>query len=110
MRPDTLLIGSWEGQVLEDGRPYSIAIVIEKLTPGQYAGTTTYSGRLDCKGLLTFQRQRAGLFEFKENINSGNGCADGGRIELWFNSDGTLQFEWHNRQNKPVAVATVERK
>jgi hypothetical protein len=108
--PDTLLIGTWEGQVLEDGQPYAVVMVVERLQPNRYAGTTTYSGRLNCGGLLTFQRQRAGLFEFRENIDRGSGCADEGRIELWFNQDGSLQFEWYRSQDDPQGIATLERR
>lgn len=102
------IVGAWKGIVTEGNLTYLLVMKIERLEPQGYAGTTTYSGSVSCGGLLTFHRQRAGLYEFDETINIGNGCANG-RIEAYITTDGRLQWEWYQRGQggEPQARATL---
>jgi hypothetical protein len=103
------MIGTWEGTVIQDdGKTYSVLLKIERLELQSYAGTDVYTGSVNCTGLLTFRRQRAGLYEFTEAISSGRTCSNG-RVELYAASDGKLQWEWYEegRGGDPEAHATL---
>lgn len=107
MAQETILIGTWKGTITQDSSAYSTIIKIERLELNGYAGTTTYSGSANCTGLLTFRRQRAGLYEFDETINSEGNCVNG-RMELYITKDGKLQLEWRRKGNcrEPDAEGT----
>ena len=107
------VLDTWRGTVTqEDGQTYSLAMKIERLELQGYAGTTTYSGSVNCTGLLTFRRQRAGLYEFDETINGGSSHCINGRIEWYITNDGLMQWEWYEkgRGGDPAAKATLSRK
>jgi hypothetical protein len=105
---ESSIIGVWKGNVTEGASVYSVVIKIERLELQGYAGTTTYTGSANCTGLLTFRRQRAGLYEFDETINNGNGCVNG-RMEAYITNDRKLQMDWHQkgRGGDPEAQATL---
>lgn len=103
------IIGTWEGTVIQSGgKTYSLVLKIERLELQSYAGTETYTGSVSCTGLLTYRRQRAGLYEFTEAISNGNRCVNG-RVELYLTGDGKLQWEWYDegRGGEPEAQATL---
>lgn len=107
------LIDTWRGEVTQDdGKTYSLVMKIERLELQGYAGTATYSGSVNCTGLLTFRRQRAGLYEFDETINGGSSNCVNGRVELYVTNDGLVQWEWYEkgRGGEPGAKATLSRK
>ena len=102
------VLGTWRGVVTDMGQTYSLEMVVERVQPGGYAGTTRYSGSVNCGGPLTFRRQRAGLYEFDETISTGPECMNG-RIEVYRTGDGRLEWEWHEpgRGGDPRARATL---
>ena len=106
------LIRAWQGTVTQGSKTYSLVMKIERLELQGYAGTTTYSGSVNCTGLLTFRRQRAGLYEFDETINGGSSNCINGRIELYITNDGRMQWEWYRkgRGGDPEAQATLSQK
>lgn len=107
--PASPLVGTWEGRVTEGQMAYTVVLMLEETASGRLVGTTTYTGSISCTGTLNFVRQRAGLYEFVEDVRQGRGCAETGRVELWLDDTGTLQYAWYARPHPPEAVTSARR-
>ncbi len=109
--PNTQVIGSWSGPVIEQGRSYySMNLKIERLETGEYSGKNVYSGGLNCGSLLSFWQKRGKTLIFGETIHKGRGCASG-RVEMYIGEHGELHWEWFRsrRGGNPEASAILQR-
>jgi hypothetical protein len=105
---DASILGSWAGTVKEGNLSYTMHLHVERLTPQAYAGTTLYSGRLNCGGTLTLEDAQGDRYRFKERITRGTGCANG-EFELTRLDANRLRFAWYNsgKRHTPRATAVL---
>jgi hypothetical protein len=89
---------------------YEVVVNIKRLTQGAPAGTSTYTGTLNCGGVLTYQGISSGVAIFDEAINQGRTCPDG-RMELMFTDDGKLIWQWFRKgfSGQPTVTTTLKR-
>lgn len=105
------MLGVWNGEVIEGGQRYDLAMTIQRLDVGQPAGTAVYSGSISCVGMLTFEGEGDGTLLFREAIDDATICADNGLITIRPGTRGTVEWEWYrtDADTQPDAVAVLRR-
>ncbi|PAP78520.1 hypothetical protein [Rubrivirga marina] len=104
------VVGTWAGEVEEDGLRYKLLLTIDHLEQGADAGKTAYTGGLDCTGTLTYEGADRRVLSFREDLHGSPNCADG-RIDVRLRSDGRLGWTWYrsDADRVPDARATLDR-
>ncbi len=107
---DQDLRGTWHGSITQGVGSYQLVLKIERLDLGQSAGTSEYTGALNCAGVLTYQGIQSGVAVFDEAIQDGQRCQDG-RMEVTFTPNGKLVWHWFRTgfAGQPVASTTLQR-
>ena len=104
--------GTWAGAVEEDGRAYDLVLTLDRLDPGEAAGTTVYAGDLACAGTLTFEGVDRRVLAFRQALDGSPDCPGGGRVDVRLRSDGRLGWLWTRADGDvvPDARATLDRR
>ena len=104
------VVGTWAGEVEEVDLRYEILLTIDHLEDGAEAGTSAYTGGLECTGTLTYTGADRRVLSFHEDLRGSPDCADG-RIDIRLRSDGRLGWTWYrsDADRVPDARATLDR-